>query len=438
MTFTFTPATREQARARIALEGPSGAGKTYTALTLATAMGNNIALIDTERGSASKYARGKSGQGFDFQTLQMHTYDPRDLPKALAAAASARFDVVIVDSLSHFWMGTGGMLELVDAIGKRSGGGGNFGGWKDAKPYERAMIDALLAYPGHVIVTLRTKSEWVVEEDPRTRKKGVRKVGTKAEQREGLEYEFDIVGDLDQENTLVITKSRCQALSGSVINRPGPDMAATILEWLNDGESVPDAAALLDEAVSEELTYEGALALHKRAEEFRLLGSAVLHPVTGAPTSLGDVIVERGRALRAAASQSAGAQVARAASAPPADVEVPAPAPYDDGHRHADEVHRTAPNPTVADRASAPQMRMMHALFARVGLGDKAARAERLRATALIIGRPIESANEMTSDEAKTLLDTLGAYGERGETAAADFAAMVNGLDGFESSPTAA
>jgi hypothetical protein len=298
-TFTFAPATREQAKARIALAGPSGAGKTYTALAMATAMVDRVALIDTERGSASKYAAGKSGHGFAFDTLQMHKFDPRDLVSALAAAGAAGYGAVIVDSLSHFWMGTGGMLELVDAIGKRSGGGGNWGGWKDARPFERAMIEALLAYPGHVIVTMRTKSEWVIEEDARG-KKQPKKIGTKAEQREGIEYEFDIVGDLDLENTLVVSKSRCPELSGAVVNRPGVDMAATVLAWLQDGTEVPELADLVDEAIADELTYQGALALHAKAERHRMLGGAILHPVTAAPTTLGEFIIERGRSLRAA------------------------------------------------------------------------------------------------------------------------------------------
>lgn len=302
--FTFAPATREQAKARIALEGPSGSGKTYTALTLATAMADRVALIDTERGSASKYAAGKSGSGFAFDTLQMFKYDPRDLVAALAAAGQAGYGAVIIDSLTHFWSGTGGMLELVDAIGKRGGSGGNFGGWKEARPFERGMIDALLAYPGHVFVTMRTKSEYVVEEDARGRKQ-VRKVGTKAEQRDGIEYEFDIVGDLDQENTLVVTKSRCPELSGAVINRPGTDMAASVLEWLTDGAEVPDVAQLVDRAVAEELTYEGALALHRDAERYRLTGAAILHPETAKPTTLGQLIGERGRALRAAKAAAA-------------------------------------------------------------------------------------------------------------------------------------
>ncbi|WBP89481.1 ATP-binding protein [Kitasatospora cathayae] len=305
MSFTFAPATREQSKARIALAGPSGSGKTYTALSLATNMAPRVALIDTERGSASKYAAGKLGAGFTFDTLQMSKYDPRDLVKALAAAGQAGYGAVIVDSLSHFWMGTGGMLELVDSIGKRSGGGGQWGGWKDARPFERAMIDALLSYPGHVIVTMRTKSEWVIETNERG-KPQPKKVGTKAEQRDGIEYEFDIVGDLDLENTLVISKSRCDELSGAVINRPGSDMAATVLAWLEDGVEVPDAVDLVDEAMNPALTVDGALALHAKTERHRLLGAAILHPETGAPMSLGELIVERGRQLRANGGRPSG------------------------------------------------------------------------------------------------------------------------------------
>src|SRR5688572_10982122 len=115
---TFTKATKKQAKARIALEGPSGSGKTYTSLLTAKVLGDRIAVIDTEHGSASKYA-----DEFEFDTLAMDRYDPNVLIQALAAAAAAGYDVVVVDSLSHFWMGADGMLEQVDRAAKRSAGG---------------------------------------------------------------------------------------------------------------------------------------------------------------------------------------------------------------------------------------------------------------------------------------------------------------------------
>ena len=57
--FEFVPATKEQAKARVALAGPSGSGKTWTALVLATVLAQDgrIAVIDTERGSASQVRR---------------------------------------------------------------------------------------------------------------------------------------------------------------------------------------------------------------------------------------------------------------------------------------------------------------------------------------------------------------------------------------------
>lgn len=226
---TFSKATKKAAKGRIALDGPSGSGKTYTALTIATTLGERIAVIDTEHGSASKYA-----DLFGFDTLGLHRYSPQILIDALSAAGAAAYDVVVIDSLSHFWMGTDGMLEQVDKAAKRSGGHG-MSGWKEMRPVERQMVEALLAYPGHVICTLRVKTDWVEGENARG-KRQMMKVGTKAEQREGLEYEFDLVASMDLSNELTVVKSRCPALAGEIVTRPGRDFAEVFKAWLDDGE----------------------------------------------------------------------------------------------------------------------------------------------------------------------------------------------------------
>lgn len=404
-TFAFAPATREQAKARIALEGPSGSGKTYTALTLGTAMADRVALIDTERGSASKYALGSRGDGFTFDTLQMTKFDPRDLVGALAAAGQAGYGCVIVDSLSHFWMGQGGMLELVDNIGRRSGSGGNWGGWKEAKPHERAMVDALLAYPGHVIVTMRTKSEWVVQENDRG-KKEPKKIGLKAEQRDGIEFEFDLVGDMDQENTLVVTKSRCPDLSGAVINRPTSDLAVTVLEWLSDGVEAPDASVYVDSATGLTTVVAGR-ELYAEVERRRLLGAAMLHPVTGQPTTLGEYIIERGRQLRAAEQQAA--SPAPAGPPPTQQWEPDQPAPEQDNRPPAAE--RPAPAGTSA--VTAPMMRRIFAQLKAVGAPED--RGERLAVVGLLLGKAVGSMNELAFADGSELIETLAAFeGEGG------------------------
>jgi AAA domain len=319
--FTFEPATKAQAKARIALAGPSGSGKTWTALVLATTLGKSIAVIDTERGSASKYA-----PPFTFQRLNMQRYDPRDLPRALAAAATQGFDVVIVDSLSKFWAGQGGMLEQVDNAARRGFGGNSFGGWKEARPMETAMIEALLSYPGHVIVTMRTKTAYEIIEDDRGRKVPT-KIGLKPEQRDGIEYEFDIVGDMDLENTLTISKSRCSALSGEVIRRPGPDLAESILGWLSDGEAVLSAMDYRDQALRKSATYAELRTLYLTVKGAGLLGAAVADE-SGEAMGLGQLIVNQGK--QAEARETFGAEAAAQAAAAgtafdPPDAAAPAP-----------------------------------------------------------------------------------------------------------------
>jgi hypothetical protein len=303
VNFTFEPATKDEAKARIALTGPTGSGKTYTALTIAATLGQKVAVIDTERGSASKYA-----DEFAFNRLNLQSFEPATLCRALAAAAAQGFDVVIVDSLTHFWSGTGGMLEQVDNAAKRGYGGNSFGGWKEARPQERQMIDALVSYPGHVIVTMRVKTDYVIEEDQRGRKVP-RKVGLKPEQREGIEYEFDIVGDLDHENTLVISKSRARTIAGRVVPKPGAEFAQEIAAWLGDGKPNPDALhfrdLLLDQYATVDDVAEAGQEIRKRG-----LFNAQIVDEHGDAVALGELARRRGSELSKAKPASDGGEAA--------------------------------------------------------------------------------------------------------------------------------
>jgi hypothetical protein len=282
---SFTPATRTSTKARIALCGPSGSGKTWTALTLAHALGERIAVIDTERGSASKYA---GVNGWKFGTVAPGKFSPEALTGLLSEAGQEGFDVLVLDSWSHYWMGVDGMLEQVD---KRARNGNNFSGWKEVRPDERRMIDALISYPGHVIATLRVKTEYVIEENDRG-KKVPRKIGLKPEQREGVEYEFDLVGDLDHENTLTVTKSRIPNLTRAVIREPDADLGKTIRSWLEDGESVPDAREIRERVMSDEIQ---AAELIELAATSRKLGidHAAVPDNAGQPLALIDLIKAR-------------------------------------------------------------------------------------------------------------------------------------------------
>ena len=220
---TFKKATKAQLKLRMALSGPAGSGKTFTALTLAKwlANGQPVAVIDTERGSASKYA-----DLFEFDVLELDSFHPKTYVDAINEAVAGGYAVVVIDSLSHAWSGKGGILEIVQRKGN------SFQAWGEVKPIEAALIEAVTGARIHVIATMRSKTEYVVEKDERSGKSAPRKVGLAPVQRDGMEYEFDVFGELDQENTLLIQKTRCPALTGAVISKPGKALAETLRAWL--------------------------------------------------------------------------------------------------------------------------------------------------------------------------------------------------------------
>lgn len=224
----FQKATKTQARLRFALCGPSGSGKTYSALKIARHLGKTVAVIDTEHGSASKYA-----DLFDFDVCNLVDFHPGKYMEAIKAAGQAGYDVILIDSLTHAWF-----AEL-DLAGK------SFDGWKNVRPLERALIDAMLASPAHIIATMRTKTEWVLEEYVNKAGKtcvAPKKVGTAPIQASGIEYEFDLAGEIDLNHLLTISKSRCPELSNTTHLNPGQELAETMLAWLTDGVPAPETA----------------------------------------------------------------------------------------------------------------------------------------------------------------------------------------------------
>lgn len=230
----FKRATKAAARLRLGLIGPAGSGKTYTALRIAAGLGGRIAVVDTERGSASLYA---GERGIDFDVIELDTYEVERFIDAIRDAAAGGYSTIIIDSLSHAWAGKGGILEFVDKAGKRNTGGGNFGAWRDATPRHNALVDAILGAPLHVICTLRSKVEYVVENVGGRNQ--VRKVGLQPVQRDGLEYEFTVVGDVTQEHDLIVTKTRAAFLKDAVIREAGEELGQQLAAWLADGETTP-------------------------------------------------------------------------------------------------------------------------------------------------------------------------------------------------------
>lgn len=238
----FKKAVRKQAKLRLALSGPSGSGKTYGALLLAKGLGGKVALIDTERGSASLYTHVHEFDALDLDP----PYTPERFIEAIKAAERAGYDVLIIDSLTHEWSGVGGCLELVDEIARSKYKGNSWSAWNDVTPRHRAVLDAILRSHLHIIATMRSKTETAQTEE--NGRKKVVKLGMKAEQRDGSEYEFTTVLDIVHDGHFATpSKDRTGLFNGD----PKPITAETgrmLLDWLSSGAEPPAEPAPIEKA----------------------------------------------------------------------------------------------------------------------------------------------------------------------------------------------
>ena len=153
----FTRAERKRAKARILIEGPSGSGKSYSAIRLAKGIGGRIAAIDTEHGSLSMY----SDLG-EFDVLEMSApFSPDRYCAAIHEAEQAGYDVLIIDSITHEWSGEGGCLDIKDKLP----GANDWAKWSKLTPMHQRFIETMLQSPLHIIATVRSKTEWTLDEN---------------------------------------------------------------------------------------------------------------------------------------------------------------------------------------------------------------------------------------------------------------------------------
>jgi hypothetical protein len=231
----FTKATKAAAKLRAAIFGPSGAGKTFTSLRVASGLagGGTVAVIDTERGSASKYADRFS---FDVLELQDQTID--GYVAAIGEAAKAGYTVLVIDSLSHGWQT---LLEEVEKLAKAKYRGNTWSAWSEGTPLQRRLVQAILTYPGHVIATMRSKTEWTTVDN--NGRKTPQRVGLAPEQGKGVEYEFDLLVEISTEHVANVIKDRTGKFQDKLLDKPGEDFGRDLAAWLSDGLPSPVASA---------------------------------------------------------------------------------------------------------------------------------------------------------------------------------------------------
>jgi hypothetical protein len=231
----FKKAVKSKQKLRLAIDGVSGSGKTYTALAIASGMiesisDEKVAVIDTEHGSASLYA-----SKFAFDTLELTAFEIEDYIEALDKAAESGYQVVIVDSTSHGW---DRLVARVERIANQKYGGNTFRAWAEGTPLQNKLVEALLSYPGHVIVTCRSKTEYSVDRDDKG-KTTVKKVGTAAVQRQGFEYEFTMTMSMDANHIGFVSKDRTEKFQDKFIEKPGKTFGKQLVAWLSEGADPP-------------------------------------------------------------------------------------------------------------------------------------------------------------------------------------------------------
>ena len=236
MAIVIRKAKRSATKLRLLLSGPSGSGKTWGAIQIARGLGGRVVVIDTEEGSSDLYDQLHS---FDVIDLKP-PFTPEAYVSAIAAAEAAGYDVIIVDSVTHCWSGSGGCLELLDDIAKAQFRGNTWSAWSVITPRWRAFVDKLLRSPAHVIATGRSKTETAQVDDHG--KKSVAKLGMKLEARDGLEYEFTLCLDIVHAGHFAtVSKDRTGLFSGD----PKPitvETGKTLAAWLAGGQAVTAAA----------------------------------------------------------------------------------------------------------------------------------------------------------------------------------------------------
>lgn len=221
-------ANRSLARIRLALQGPAGSGKTYSALNIAYGLCNDwkrIVVIDTQNRASEIY----SHLGM-YNVLNMNApFSPESYIEAIDKAENFGADVIIIDTISEEWEGEGGYLETLSKMV-----GNSYNNFIKLKPKHNAFIKRILASGKHIIVTVRTKHEYVLTDN--NGKSTIMKLGTKAFQNESYDYDFTTIFELDLNNNATCIKDRSQLFTNMQVYKLNENIGAKIARWCKDVE----------------------------------------------------------------------------------------------------------------------------------------------------------------------------------------------------------
>jgi hypothetical protein len=263
----FTKATRKRCKAKVALCGPSGSGKTMSALRMARGLtSGKIAVIDTENDSASLFAGVDPGNGspLEFDSVCLKApYKAESFIDALMAAKAEGYEAVVIDSFSHVWEGVLAYKAQLDA-----GGGNSYVNWGSAGKKFQAVLDLVRQIDMHVICCMRSKMEYVLETNDKG-KQTPRKVGLAPMVRDGTEYEFAVVFDIDMLHLARDSKGRLAHVFGDEPAVITEETGAKLRDYLDSG-----AVVVVDEWTPERIKEAADIAAKipkEKADEIRAM-----------------------------------------------------------------------------------------------------------------------------------------------------------------------
>ena len=247
MSMLLQKAKRKNAKLKMALQGPSGSGKTYSALLLAYGLckdWNKIAVIDTENHSSELYA-----DLGDFNVLPiLDPFTPEKYLEAISVCELEGMEVIIIDSISHEWDGTGGILDIHGNMA-----GNSFSNWSKVTPRHNDFTSGIIQSPCHIICTIRTKQDYVLSD--KNGKMVPEKVGLKGVTRDGMDYEFTLVFDIDIKHNASASKDRT-GLFADKPSKPLTTLEGMLLKsWCETDLSAEEMKAKINEVKTvQELT----------------------------------------------------------------------------------------------------------------------------------------------------------------------------------------
>lgn len=214
---------RSKAKIKMALQAPSGSGKSYSALLIAQGLSkgdlSKVAVIDTESGSSNLYAHLGG-----YNVLNLETpHSPERYIEAIDVCIKSGIEVIIIDSISHCWD------FLLDYHASLTGN--SFTNWNKITPRQKAFVDKILQSDVHIICTMRVKQDYVLSE--KNGKMVPEKVGLKAIQRDEISYEFTIVFDIDYKHFATASKDRTNLFEGKPQFIINSNTGKKILDWCN-------------------------------------------------------------------------------------------------------------------------------------------------------------------------------------------------------------